>query len=174
MPSDPQLPHIAPDPPRGVQRLIARLLSSRLNGALERSLPFRLIVWRLVPRVMRRGGRLPMLSFAASVLETRDVRNGKPHRRAVVYFHDAGDVILVPSKGGMPTDPHWFENAVADPDVTFGGDAFRAEVVGDAGERERLWEIGDAYYPAYAAYRAHAARSGREIPILRLRPAQVP
>lgn len=53
----------------------------------------------------------------------------------------------------------------------FGGQRFRAEVVADEHERERLWTAGDAYFPSYAAYRAHAAKHGRTIPILRLRPA---
>jgi deazaflavin-dependent oxidoreductase (nitroreductase family) len=166
------LPHVTPEPPRGTGKLIARLLSTRLNCALERSLPFRLIVWRLAPRVMRAFGKglPPVLPFAADLLETRDARNGRPHRRAVVYFNDGENVVLVPSKGGMPTDPYWLENAIADPDVTFGGQRFRAEVVADGNEQARLRTLGDAYYPPYVTYRAHAARHGRRIPILRLVP----
>ncbi len=165
------LPHVAPEPPRGVDKLMLKALDTRLSGFLERSLPFRLIVWRLAPRAMALiGGRLPsFMPFAAGVLETRDARNGKTHRRAAVYFNDGEDVVLVPSKGGMATDPHWLENAVASPEVTFGGEPFRAEVVED-GERARLIELGDAYYPPYIAYRAHAARYGRRIPVLRLVP----
>jgi hypothetical protein len=164
------LPHVAPEPPRGLSRFVLSLLSSPLSCFLERSLPFRLIVWRLGPRVMALlGGRLPtFMPLAAGVLETRDVRNGKLHRRAAVYFNDGEDVVLVPSKGGMATDPHWLENALASPEVTFGGEAFRAELVTDEAEWSRLVELGDAYYPPYVVYRAHAARHGRRIPVLRL------
>jgi deazaflavin-dependent oxidoreductase (nitroreductase family) len=167
------LPYVAPEPPRGVDKLVLDLLSSRLSCFLERSLPFRLIVWRLGPRAMALvGGRLPsFMPFAAGLLETRDARNGKLHRRAAVYFNDGEDVVVVPSKGGMATDPHWLENAVASPEVTFGGQRFRAAVVMDEAERERLVELGDTYYPPYAAYRAHAARRGRQIPVLRLVPS---
>jgi deazaflavin-dependent oxidoreductase (nitroreductase family) len=165
-------PHVAPEPPRGIDRLTLRLLSTRLSCALERSLPFRLIVWRLVPRAMALlGGRLPsFLPFAAGLLETRDARNDRPHRRAVVYFNDGEDLVLVPSKGGMPTDPYWLENAIANPDVTFAGQRCRAEVVVDEGERARLVALGDTYYPPYVTYRAHAVRYGRRIPVLRLVP----
>jgi len=168
------LPHVAPEPPRGANRLVLRLLSGRLSCALERSLPFRLLVWRLGPRAMAlTGRRLPsFLPLAAAVLETRDARNGRPHRRAIVYFNDGEDVIVVPSKGGMASDPHWLENAIAHPEVSFGGQPFRAEVVTDAGERARLIELGDTYYPPYVSYRAHAARYGRTIPALRLVPRQ--
>jgi F420H(2)-dependent quinone reductase len=166
------LPYVAPKPPLGLDKLVLRLLDTRLSSFLERSLPFRLIVWRLAPRAMALiGGRLPsFMPFAAGVLVTRDVRNGRPHRRAVVYFNDGADVVLVPSKGGMATDPHWLENAVASPEVTFGRQPFRAEVVEDMDERARLIELGDAYYPPYVSYRAHAARHGRRIPLLRLVP----
>lgn|GEM_PF-162095 len=169
------LPHVAPEPPRGVNRLVLRLLSGRLSCALERSLPFRLLVWRLGPRAMAlTGRRLPsFLPLAAAVLETRDARNGRPHRRAAVYFNDGEDVIVVPSKGGMASDPHWLENAIADPEVSFGGQLFRAEVVADEDERARLMGLGDAYYPPYVSYRAHAARHGRTIPVLRLVPRQL-
>lgn len=167
----PALPRVPPDPPRGIRKLLLRLLSSRPACAFERSLPFRLFVWRLTPRLMRLAGdRLPMAPFAAAVLETRDPRDGSPHRRAVVYFNDGEDVILVASKGGMSSDPHWFDNALADPEVGFGGERFRAEVVAPGSERQRLWALGDAYFPSYVSYRAHAARFGREIPLLRLRP----
>jgi len=166
------LPHVAPEPPRGLDKLMLKLLDTRLGSFLERSLPFRLIVWRLAPRAMALiGGRLPsFMPLAAGVLETRDARNGRPHRRAVVYFNDGEDVVLVPSKGGMATDPHWLENAVASPEVTFGGERFRAELVEDGDERTRLIELGDVYYPPYVSYRAHAARYERRIPVLRLAP----
>ncbi len=164
------LPHTAPDPPRGVGRLVLRAMSMRLNCAIERSLPFRLIVWRLVPRAMGLlGGRLPLVPFSAAVLETQDPRSGSPHRRAVVYFNDGEDVILVASKGKMASDPHWLGNAISEPSVIFGGRRFRAELVEDEKARQLLWKLADAYFPPNREHRAHAARYGREIPILRLR-----
>jgi deazaflavin-dependent oxidoreductase (nitroreductase family) len=168
------LPHVDPDPPQGLRRLVLRLLSSRLFTAAERSLPFRLVVWRLAPRAMRlTGGRLAALyPFPAAVLETRDERNGRPHRRVVVYFHEGDRVTVIPSRGGGPRDPFWFDNAVADPDVRFGGRRYRAQVVADAGAQARLWELADRFYPPYVSYREHAARSGRAIPILQLHPVE--
>ena len=89
-------------------------------AALERSLAFRLTVWRIAPRLMRvTGGRLARtLPFPADVIETRDTRNGRAHRRVVVYFHDGERVTVIPSKAGMPEDPFWYKNALADPNVT--------------------------------------------------------
>jgi deazaflavin-dependent oxidoreductase (nitroreductase family) len=166
------IPYVEPVEPTGPRRLILRLLSSPLMAATERTLPFRLIVWRLTPRLMRlTGGRLAaLLPFPAVVIETRDLRNGRPHRRVVIYFNDGDNVIVVPSRGGGPRDPFWLQNAVADPAVQLDRGAYRAVVVADETEQARLWELAQRFYPPYATYRAHAARSGRRIPLLELRP----
>lgn len=166
------IPHVEPLEPTGPRRLIMRLLSSPVMTAAERSLPFRLVVWRLAPRLMRlTGGRLAaLLPFPAAVLETRDLRNGRPHRRVVIYFNDGASVIVVPSRGGGPRDPFWLENAVVEPAVRLGGDAYRAAVVTDETEQARLWEVAEHFYPPNATCRAHAARSGRSIPLLKLHP----
>jgi hypothetical protein len=54
--------------------------------------------------------------------------------------------------------------------VRFGGEPFRAEVIEDDAERARLWQLADRVFPAFAAYRDTAARAGRTIPIVQLRP----
>lgn len=174
MPARPTLPYVRPVSASGLRRALLRPMGGRAFTAVERSLPFRLVVWRLAPRLMRlTGGRLAaLLPFPAGVLETRDQRNGRPHRRCVVYFHDGDRVTLVASRGGMASDPFWYRNAVADPDVRFAGGAYRAQAVADADELDRLWTLADRVYPPQAAFRAHAARSGRTIPILQLAPVE--
>jgi F420H(2)-dependent quinone reductase len=154
------------------RRMILRLMSARPMVALERGLVFRLTVWRIAPRLMHvTGGRLARtLPFPADVIETRDPRNGRPHRRVVVYFHDGERVTVIPSKAGMPEDPHWYQNALADPNVIFGGQPFRAEVVDDPAAQARIWSLADRFYPPCVTYRALAARHGRSIPILQLIP----
>ena len=174
MPLHRDLPHVAPIPPRGLRSLLLRLMSGRAFAAVERSLPSRLVVWRLVPRLMRlTGGRLAaLLPVPVAVLETRDARNGRPHCRCVIYFHDGERITVVPSRGGGPRDPHWYDNALADPVVRFGGRPCRAERVVDETARARLWNLADRFYPPYVTYREHAARSGRTIPLLQLVPSE--
>lgn len=173
MPFRRPLPRVEPVPPRGPRRALLQTMSGRAFTAVERSLPFRLIAWRLAPRLMRAsGGRLAaLLPFPAEVIETRDARNGRPHRRVLGYFHDRDRVIVVASRGGMADDPHWYRNALADPQVRFGGDLYGARPVADDGELARLWTLADRVYPPHAAARAHAARGGRTIPLLQLTPA---
>jgi len=84
--------------------------------------------------------------------------------------NDGDSVIVVPSRGGGPRNPFWFENAVAEPAVRFGRGAYRAAVVADETEQARLWGLAERFYPPNVTYREHAMRSGRRIPLLELRP----
>ena len=128
-------------------------------------------VWKLDPVLMRiSGGRVGMgLLLPTALLETRGARTGQPRRNAVIYFHDGDRVTIVASKLGLPQHPAWFHNLRAHPDVRFGGQPFRAEVVEDEQERTRLWQLADRVFPAYAGYRERAAQAGRVIPIVQLR-----
>ncbi|HSS32745.1 MAG TPA: nitroreductase/quinone reductase family protein [Solirubrobacterales bacterium] len=140
---------------------------------LEGTLPFRLIVWRLTPILMwLTGGRFAhLLPMPTGVIETRDARNGNRHRRCALYFHDGERVIVIPTKGGLPSDPFWYGNALADPNVRFESQSFRALPVEDEAELLRLWAIADRFFPPSVTYRQRAARTGRTIPILQLFPA---
>jgi deazaflavin-dependent oxidoreductase (nitroreductase family) len=160
------LPYVDPLAPRGVlYRAYARLVGTRAMGWLSR-----LIAWKLDPLLMRlSGGRVATgLALPTALLETRGARTGRLRRNAVIYFHDGERVTIVASKLGLPEHPAWFHNLRANPDVTFGGHPFRAEVVADEAARDRLWQLADRVLPAYAAYRERAARTGRTIPIVQL------
>ena len=172
--ADGSLPYVDPRAPHGpARRAIDRLIATRAMLWLEHSAPWRILGWRLVPLLMRLTGRLATASgLPTGVIETTDARNGRPHRRCALYFHDGDRVIVVPSKAGLPGGPYWYQNALAQPDVTFGGVPFRAERVNDAGELARLWALADGFYPGYALYRAYAARDDRTVPILRLVPPE--
>jgi len=81
-------------------------------------------------------------------------------------------VTVVASKFGYPENPSWFHNARANPDVVFGGEPYRASVVDDESERDRLWELADRVFPPFEIYRERAARVGRVIPIVQLVPPE--
>jgi deazaflavin-dependent oxidoreductase (nitroreductase family) len=133
------------------------------------------IGWKVDPVLMRlSGGRLGFgLMIPTALLETRGARSGRVRRNVVIYFHDGDRVTLMPAKAGAPSNPAWYHNARSHPDVIFGGERFRAEVVDDESERARLWELADRVFAPYAAFRAKAARAGRTIPIIQLVPSSV-
>lgn len=148
-----------------VFRAYVSFLGTRLAAWLSMN-----IVWKVDPHLMRlTGGRVGLgLMLPTALLETRGARTGRLRRNGVIYFHDGEKVTIIASKLGAPEHPSWFHNARAHPDVTLGGQRFRAEVVDDEATRARLWALADHVFPPYAAYRTRAAAVGRTIPILQL------
>jgi deazaflavin-dependent oxidoreductase (nitroreductase family) len=160
------LRRVDPDRRRGrLYRGYAWLSATRPFGWVARR-----IGWKLDPMLLRlTGGRLGAgLLLPTAVLETRGARTGAVRRNALIYFHDGDDVIVMAAHIGLPSHPSWFHNLVATPDVTFGGEPFRASVVED--DVDRLWAAADRVFPPYARYRRQAAASGRTIPLVRLTP----
>jgi hypothetical protein len=167
------LPYVDPTAPQNqLRRAALRLMSTPAMVALEGGLPFQLTAWRLVPILMRlTGGHFArLLPVPVGVIETRDTRNGAPHRRMAVYFHDGERVTVIPSKAGLPDDPFWYQNALADPSVIFESKPYRAEAIKEEIEVKRLWALADSFYPPGVTYRERAAKSDRSIPILQLVP----
>jgi deazaflavin-dependent oxidoreductase (nitroreductase family) len=162
---------MAPQGP--VHRLNARLASSRAATWLATTRIWSTIVWRLDPLLLRlTGGRLGTgLLLPTALLQTRGARTGQPRSNAVIYFHDGRNVTIVASKAGRPGNPSWFYNARANPDVTLGGEHFRAELVEDPAELIRLWALADRIFPAFQTYRSTAELTRRTIPVLQLTPA---
>jgi deazaflavin-dependent oxidoreductase (nitroreductase family) len=72
------------------------------------------------------------------------------------------------SKAGAPTNPDWYHNLVAHPDVTVevGKERFgvHATVV-DRSERDRIYAAQAADYPGFAEYEA---KTDRVIPVVAL------
>jgi deazaflavin-dependent oxidoreductase (nitroreductase family) len=139
---------------------------------LSRSALWSSVMWRIDPHLMRltRGRLGTGLIVPTALLQTRGARSGRVRRNAVIYFHDGERVTIIASQAGRPDHPSWFHNARAHPDVSLGGQPFRAVIVEDEEARVRLWELADGIFPAFAAYRDSAARTGRTIPILQLVP----
>ena len=165
-----ELTHVDPGKRRGaIYRAYARLVGTRAMGWLSKK-----VVWKLDPFLLRLSrGRLGMgLGLPTALLETRGARTGQLRRNGVIYFHDGERATIIASKLGLPDDPAWYHNLRAHPDVTLGGQPFRAEVIDDQSERARLWELADRVFPPYATYRERADRVGRTIPIVRLTPRQ--
>jgi deazaflavin-dependent oxidoreductase (nitroreductase family) len=128
------------------------------------------VAWKLDPYLLKltRGRFSTTGPVAAALLETRGARTGRPRRNATLYFHDGDRVIIIASKRGSPRNPAWYYNLRKHPDVVFGGVPFRAEIVEEEAERQRLWDLADRVFPPFADYRDWAGQAGRVIPIVHL------
>jgi len=153
--------------PSAVARAYASLAATRLSRFVSRH-----VSWKLDPLLLRatRGRVATTLVFPTAVLETAGARSGARRRNAIIYFHDGARVTIVASNAGSPRHPSWYHNLRAHPDVLFGGVAMRATVVDDEADRQRLWQLADRVFPAFASYRRDAAKVNRRIPIVQLTP----
>jgi deazaflavin-dependent oxidoreductase (nitroreductase family) len=161
-----QLRRVDPSRPRGpLYRAFARFSGSPLGLWLSR-----MISWRVDPYLLRvSSGRLGTgMLIPTALLETTGARSGEPRRNGVIYFHDGERPTIVASKAGAPEHPAWFFNARANPEVKLNGRPYRAVIVSDEAERDRLWRLADNVFPPFESYRRSAAQAGRTIPILQL------
>jgi len=100
------------------------------------------------------------------ILTTTGRRSGEARSTPLIYGRDGDDYLIVASKGGAPTDPDWYGNLVAEPDVTVQvrGDRFAAHArTATAEERPRLWKTVTSYWPSYDDYQRN---TNREIPVV--------
>lgn len=101
------------------------------------------------------------------VVTTRGNKSGKVRKMAMMRVEHEGEYALVASQGGLPTNPSWYYNLIADPtalviqDGPEPHDCVAREVTGD--EKAVWWERAVAAYPPYAEYQAATTRV---IPVL--------
>jgi deazaflavin-dependent oxidoreductase (nitroreductase family) len=118
------------------------------------------------------GGRVPGRIAGAPVLLLTTVgrRSGRSHTIPLGYFELDGTRYVIASNSGAPSDPAWYRNLLAHPEVRLqvGRDAYAARATPATGEeRRRLWEHATRVAPVYSRY----ARAPREIPVVVLRRA---
>lgn len=103
------------------------------------------------------------------LLTTTGARSGRTHVNPLMGLPDGGRLYVVASKGGAPTNPDWYHNVVAHPDVVveYGDDKYDAVavVVPPGPERDRLYAAQVARAPGFGEYEK---RTGRVIPVVEL------
>ena len=104
------------------------------------------------------------------LLTTKGARSGQTRVNPLVALPDGGRLYVVASKGGAPTNPDWYYNLVAHPEVVveYGDEKYDAvaEVITGGPERDRLYAAQVARMPGFAEYEKTAGN--RVIPIVEL------
>ena len=117
-------------------------------------------------------GRLTSLPISPIVfLETVGARSGRPYVSPLTYFTVGEDVILVASNYGLRSNPGWYHNLKARPEVTLraGGTSRRYIARVTSGqEREDLWDAATRWTPPLARYQQMAGE--RTVPVIRCTP----
>jgi deazaflavin-dependent oxidoreductase (nitroreductase family) len=130
---------------------------------------------RQVARYRKVEGAEPakFMGFPILLLTTVGAKTGAEHTHVLGGFPDGQDAwLVIASKGGAATHPHWFHNIAKNPDkvwIQVGNRKMRANVVSlEGAEREAAYARVVAVAKNYGDY---LKKTDREIPVLRLTPA---
>ncbi len=111
------------------------------------------------------NGRMPN-GAAVLLLTSTGARSGQTRLNPLAYTRDGDRFVVIASKGGNPSNPDWYHNVVANPEVTVevDGDRFQARArVTEGTERQRLFDAQAALMPNFAEYQQ---QTSRQIPVI--------
>lgn len=133
-----------------------RWLYTRSGGRLGKK-------WH-VGSALRKGVPICLLTTTGRV-------SGEPRTVPLLHMPDGERVVLVASKGGLPTNPQWYGNLLAEPRVHVQVGRRRREMrarPADATERALLWPRLVEMYRDFESYQQW---TDREIPVVICEPA---
>ena len=95
------------------------------------------------------------------LIDHTGARTGKLRTNPVMYLKDGSRYLVFASKGGAPTNPDWYHNLKAHPDVRIEvGDEtidVRAEII-IGPEHDRFYARQASLYPQFAQYQRQTKR----------------
>ena len=104
------------------------------------------------------------------LLHTTGAKSGLPRINPAACMKDGEQYVIIASKGGAPSNPDWYYNLVANPEVEVevGTERFQAKAtVVEEPERTALYNKMAAKYPGFAEYEQ---KTSRVIPVVTLTP----
>jgi deazaflavin-dependent oxidoreductase (nitroreductase family) len=97
-------------------------------------------------------------------------KSGKDRVNPLVYNRDGDRYVVFASKAGAPTNPDWYHNIKADPNITIEVGTDTIDVVASEAsgeERDRLFDAQVQRSPQFGEYRD---KTDRVIPVILLTP----
>ena len=104
------------------------------------------------------------------ILTTKGAKSGQPRTNPMMYMREDDRLFVFASKGGAPSNPDWYYNLVAHPDVTveIGDQTYPATAKPVTGEeRDRIYDEWAKMYPQFREYQE---KTTRVIPVIELIP----
>ncbi|MCP4436967.1 MAG: nitroreductase family deazaflavin-dependent oxidoreductase [Actinomycetia bacterium] len=113
----------------------------------------------------RVGGRLPG-GAPICLLTTTGRKSGKARTVALLYMLDGDEIVVVASKGGMPTHPDWYLNVEANPQVEIELGDDKGRYLAHTANAERKAKLWPRLVEMYSSYDDYQDRTDREIPVV--------
>jgi deazaflavin-dependent oxidoreductase (nitroreductase family) len=96
------------------------------------------------------------------IITTKGAKSGQPRVNPLVGLpDDDGTIYIFASKGGAPSNPDWYYNLLAHPDVQveFGADTYTATATNVTGpKRDEIFDRQKKIMPGFAEYEATTTR----------------
>jgi deazaflavin-dependent oxidoreductase (nitroreductase family) len=124
---------------------------------------------RVIEEFRSNGGAVGSFPGNLLLLTTTGRKSGQQHTTPLMYLQEGDNIFVFASKGGAPTDPHWFLNILANPtvQVELGNDSFTADaVVVNSEERDRIYAVQAERNPQFREYQE---KTTRKIPVVALK-----
>ena len=102
------------------------------------------------------------------LLTTTGAKSGQRRTTPVMYLPDGDRLLVFATKAGAPTNPAWYHNLIAYPEVTVevGTETYEATATSLTGdERDLLYAKQASLYPQFGEYQARATL---KIPVIAL------
>jgi deazaflavin-dependent oxidoreductase (nitroreductase family) len=128
---------------------------------------------KIIEEFRANSGRVggPFEGGTLLLLHTTGARSGQERVNPVAYQKVDQGYAVFASKAGAPTNPDWYHNLVAHPDVEaeIGDQTVRLTArVAEGQERDRIWTRQKETNPGFAEYEQ---KTTRQIPVVILEPA---
>ena len=129
---------------------------------------------KVIEEFRANGGQVggDFAGFPLLLLHHVGAKSGAERVNPLAYQRVGDSWAVFASKGGAPTNPDWFHNLVAHPDVSIEvgteSHAVTARVADDE-ERERIWNAQKEAFPNFAQYEETAGSI--KIPVVVLDPS---
>lgn len=125
---------------------------------------------KIIEEFHANGGKVggPFEGATLLLLTTTGAKSGKRRTTPLVYMPDGDRYIIFASKAGQPTNPDWYHNLVAHPDVTIEVGTRTIDVIAKVitgAERDRLFAEQVKRAPGFGEYQAKTTRT---IPVIAL------
>ncbi len=103
----------------------------------------------------------PFAGAPMVILHTIGAKSGQERVSPLIYYPDGERVVLVASKGGAPTNPDWYHNLRANPEVSIeiGTETKRMRArIPERAERDELFARIVALMPNFGQYQQNTDR----------------